>query len=398
MTTIKLFCFQFFQPWFVPHRPDEFLCQKAVALIVSKSGEMEVFGEDSKCNRLMGNIPPLSLEGHTVNLLDNYLVIAASGISDNANGWWYHSLENARGGLLANPWKHTKTLGTDFPRHHVSFVYGKDLVLLGGEKDVQLALQNAREENGEWNQLGLTNQEDGSSFDEFKKEACVVKVTRDIFYVMGGKSSKKVYSINMKEQKVQEVGSLRYTRANHACAIIPGSSSNDFRNQRILVTGGTKSRDEIFDVTTRKSKLLSKGKSMKVRRMNHQMVTLGQKIFALGGQRQADDFSALDVIEVFDEDSDTWSIHSANLLSKSTEGLALTELPSSAVSCVQECQCGVKSGARIVGGAEAQVTGTTCWVFPPENFCSRLPPIPGWASCSLPAKPTFLRLNVQQHW
>ena len=144
--------------------------------------------------------------------------------------------------------------------------------------------------------------------------------------------------------------------------------------------------------------LLSKGKSMKVRRMNHQMVNLGQKIFGLGGQRRADDFSALDAIEVFDEDSDTWSIHSASLLSKSTEGLALTELPSSAVSCVQDCQCGVKSGARIVGGVEAQVTGTICWVFPPENFCSRLPPIPGWASCSLPAKPTFLRLNVQQHW
>ena len=59
-------------------------------------------------------------------------------------------MENARGGLLAHPWKHTKTLGTDFPLHHVSFVYGKDLVLLGGEKNVHLALQNAREENGEW--------------------------------------------------------------------------------------------------------------------------------------------------------------------------------------------------------------------------------------------------------
>ena len=322
---------------------------------------MEVFAEDARCNRLMGNIPPLSLEGHTMNLLDNYLVIAASGISNNANGWWYHSLENARAGLLANPWKHTKTIGNDAPKHHVSFVYGKDLILLGGRKGTQVALQNGREENGEWNTLRLTLDSDGSDFDKFTQDACLVKVKRDIFYVMGGKSSKKVYSINMKEQKVQEVGSLRYTRANHACAIIPGSSSNDFRNQRILVTGGTKSRDEIFNVTTGKSSLLSKGRSMKVRRMNHQMVNLGQKIFALGGQRQADDFSALDAIEVFDEDSDTWSIHSASLLSKSTEGLALTELPSSAVSCVQECQCGVKSGARIVGGLEAQVIGTMYW-------------------------------------
>ena len=117
-----------------------------------------MFGEDSKCNRVMGNIPPLSLSGHSVNLLDNYLVIAASGIS--GEGWWYHSLERARGGLLANPWKHTKTLGNDAPIRHVNFVYGKDLILLGGERGTQVALQNGREENGEWNALSLTLQKD----------------------------------------------------------------------------------------------------------------------------------------------------------------------------------------------------------------------------------------------
>ena len=51
---------------------------------------MEVFGEDSKCNQLIGNIPPLTLGGHSVNLLDNYLVIAASNV--NEGSWWYHSL------------------------------------------------------------------------------------------------------------------------------------------------------------------------------------------------------------------------------------------------------------------------------------------------------------------
>ena len=58
-----------------PNRPGEFKCQKAVALIVSKTGEMEVFGEDSKCNRLMTNIPSLTLRGHSVSLLDNLWVI-----------------------------------------------------------------------------------------------------------------------------------------------------------------------------------------------------------------------------------------------------------------------------------------------------------------------------------
>ena len=318
---------------------------------------MEVFSEDAKCNRLMGNIPPLRLGGHSVNLLDNYLVIAASGIS--YDGWWYHSLENARRGLLANPWKHTKTLGNDYPIHHVSFVYGKDLVLLGGEKGIQLALQNAREENGEWNSLGLTLQKDGSNFDHLTQDACVVKVTKDTFFVLGGRQSTNgpamstVFSINMREKNVQEVGSLKYPRAQHACAVIPGPTK-DFNNKHILVTGGTTHGDEIFNVTLKRSRVLDN--AMNIPRINHVLVTLGHKVFALGGQREAScNDSALGEIEVFDADSESWSLHSSKLLSKSTDGLAVTELPSSAVSCIQDCQCGVKAGARIVGGTEAQV-------------------------------------------
>ena len=317
---------------------------------------MEVFGEDSKCNRLMGNIPPLSLGGHSVNLLDNYLVIAATSI--DSKSWWYHSLKSARAGLLANPWKHTKTLGNDAPIHHVSFVYGKDLILLGGTKGTQVALQNGREENGEWNALRLTLKKDGSNFDQFTQDACVVKVTRENFFVIGGRESSDgpalstVYSINMKEQNVREVGSLKYPRAKHACAILPGPSK-DFNNKQILVTGGSTRGDEIFDVTLRSSRILTD--SMKIPRINHVLVTLGQKVFALGGKREASDDSTLAEIEVFDADSESWSLHSSTLFSKSTDGLAVTELPSSSVSCIQDCQCGVKSGARIVGGTEAQV-------------------------------------------
>ena len=317
---------------------------------------MEVFGEDTKCNRFMGNIPPLNLGGHSVNLLDNYLVIAATNI--DSNGWWYHSLEDARGGLLANPWKHTKTLGNDAPIHHVSFVYGKDLILLGGTKGTQVALQNGREENGEWNALRLTLKKDGSNFDQIMQDACVVKVSRDTFFVIGGRESSDgpalstVYSINMKEQNVREIGSLIHPRARHACAIIPGPSK-DFNNKQILVTGGSTHEDEIFDVTLRSSRLLTN--SMNIPRIKHRLVTLGQKVFALGGRRDDSDDSTLGDVEVFDADSESWSLHSSKLLSKSTDDLALTELPSSAVSCTKDCQCGVKSGARIVGGTETQV-------------------------------------------
>ena len=168
----------------------------------------------------------------------------------------------------------------------------------------------------------------------------------------------KVYSVNMKRQKVQEVGSLRNPRAQHACAIIPDPSSDEYNNNKlILVTGGTvdasTANDEIFDILTHSSRILDN--SMNVPRYNHRMVTLGQKVFALGGQRQPNDDSTLDVIEVFDPNSESWSIHTSSLLSKSTDDLAVTELPIAAVSCNQGCQCGVRSGSRIVGGEEAEV-------------------------------------------
>ena len=85
------------------------------------------------------------------------------------------------------------------------------------------------------------------------------------------------------------------------------------------------------------------------------MVTLGKKVFALGGQRHLNDDSTLDYIEVFNNKSESWSRHLPSLLSKTTNGLAVTELPLSAVSCNKGCKCGDKSGSRIVGGKEAEV-------------------------------------------
>ena len=78
-----------------PNRPQEFTCQKTVALIVSKAGEMEIFGEDSKCNRIMTNIPPLNFTGHSVSLLDNQLILGASSVASDS--WRYLSLRNPRG-------------------------------------------------------------------------------------------------------------------------------------------------------------------------------------------------------------------------------------------------------------------------------------------------------------
>ena len=101
---------------------------------------------------------------------------------------------------------------------------------------------------------------------------------------------------------------------------------------------------------------------MIVRRMNHRMVTLGKKVFALGGQRHLNDDTTLDYVEVFNNQSESWSQHLPSLMSKTTNGIAVTELPLSAVSCTKGCKCGDKSGARIVGGTEAEVMNTVSFV------------------------------------
>ena len=342
-----------------PNRPQEFTCQKTVALIVSKAGEMEIFGEDSKCNRILTNIPPLSFTGHSVSLLDNQLIIGA--LSVTSDSWTYLSLKNPRGGLLANPWTETKTLGTNGPVGHLSFVYRKDLVFLGGKRSTQVILQNGRTENGEWNALRL-RLKDGTSFDNVPQDACLVKVNSYMFALFGGQDistdqkTSTVRMINMKEQSVEELGSLIFPRSRHACAII-SNHSHDFNTKNfVLVTGGmfdnANAKDEIFDLTTRISRPL--GQYMNVQRSDHRMIALGETLFALGGQHHIDG-TIVETIEVFNASSESWSTHPSRLMSNSTISLAVTALPLSAVSCNQGCQCGVRSPARIIGGQEAEV-------------------------------------------
>ena len=344
-----------------PNRPHEFVCQKTVALVVSKTGEMEVFGEDRKCNRMMANIPPLpSLRGHSVSVLDNQLVIGAFSVTSDS--WKYLSLRNPRSGLLANPWIETKTLGTDGPVGHLSFVYRKDLVFIGGEGSTQVILQNGRTENGEWNALRLS-WKNGTSFDEVPQDACLVKVNSYKFAILGGRDTTTgqmtpmVLMIDMKEQSVEDLGSLTFARSRHACAVV-SNPSLDFNTKKtfVLVTGGLfdnpSAKDELFDLSQRSSRPLDT--SMNVQRSDHRMIALGDTLFALGGKHHIDG-TTVGAVEVFDPKSESWSLHTPSLLSQSTDDLAVTQLPISAVSCSQGCQCGVRSSGRIIGGIEAEV-------------------------------------------
>ena len=85
------------------------------------------------------------------------------------------------------------------------------------------------------------------------------------------------------------------------------------------------------------------------------LVRLEESVFVLGGNTVGGLSSSS--IEKFDIATGTWTKFSDSLLSTSTTGLAVTTLPSSAVGCDQDCQCGVAlaKAERIIGGQQAEV-------------------------------------------
>jgi len=351
-----------------PYRPEEFRCEKMVALTISTDGQMEIFSD--KCSKLLPNIPAMALTGHTVNLADQQLIIGAE--DTDSKGWWYWSLEEPRSGILSNRWTRTKTLSAHSPRNHISFNHDKDVIYVGGTQKVGSKLQNGRIAQMEWNNFVL--EEDGESFDKFVSDGCVVQLTHDIFYVLGGtdiiknEATSRVIIINMKEQKVQERGSLVIARTQHGCALL--SEAQEVTSEEaeetsykfsILISGGLRSaqgsnieiaEDEVFDVTAGTSEVLTQ--SMNTPRYNHRLIKLGEVIYSLGGQTS--DGSATSSVEMREATSGLWSFHQKGLLSTSTAGLAVTGLPASAVDCQPGCSCGKVDNSRIIGGSQAQAS------------------------------------------
>ena len=390
-----------------PYRPEKFLCQPAVALLLSIEGEMEVIGEDARCNQIMPNIPIPSQSGLTLEMLDNQLIIGAFGVTNNS--WNYIQHTDPRSNLLADLWTESTTLGSNAPIHHLSFVFGKDLVFLGGVSGSQMILQKRRTANGEWNALRLkwTN---ATNFNFLTQDACVVKVTKDEFIVLGGREAVSgretslVLMVNMKEQTVEELGSLIFARYLHACAVtseplvldaVPSVLTN-----YILVTGGLGHSeigspviDEIFDLSAKTSRTLAH--SMKSARYDHTMLVLGHKTFAFGGRQQNNSLE-LNTIEIFNASTESWTLHSERLLSKATSGMASTALPLSAVACNQGCKCGVKGHARIIGGDNVRVRNwmkTTC-----STSFVRLFHILGWAFFSSTEKQSQDTVDARLPW
>ena len=333
-----------------PQAPNTFVCAPAVALLLSTSGEVEVFSKNEKCNQKILEFPSFGGQGRSLDLLDEQLLLL--GAEKAGRRFEYKSIHQPRKGLLGMRFSQEVSSVGNNPYWHTSHSYGNQLLAIGGE-----FRSKAGHANGVWNGLNLRWQ-NGSSFYRFAIGACKVKLARDVFFLIGGfelvADGKVVMNsmlrLNITEEKVEELPSIKKGRAFHSCEIF---------EDNILISGGTEDDaivpDEVYDMSTNVSTVLDMNSSLQ--RHKHQLFRIVDTIFAFGGVLS--NGSTTSVVEQFDWTSKKWKQHDHRLLSKNSSNLVVTSFPLSEVDCHAGCTCGRTinlGGARIVGGNEAKVS------------------------------------------
>ena len=360
-----------------PATPNMFFCKPAVAMIISDLGEREILSTGTKCDQMLSSIPNKNMVGHSVNLLDNELILGATTV-DKEKSWRFMSLNNPRAGLLTNQWSQTKIVGLQAPRKHATLTFGKSLVYLGGDFNTQSLLQNGRKESGEWTLLKLLKRDTSKDelFDKFASHTCSTKVDSNKFLVIGGSHTDNegttsvlpdIFEVDILDKKVQRLGEMNRARTQHACATISKSSFDEdgvkTYSRAVLISGGVSITDdpqtivdvvELFVLDDAESRDLSN--KMQKPRFKHQMIQLGEEFLCLGGQTKEGTTKSIEKFRFSKESSfadfeASWEEHSKSLSSDSTSSLAVTAIPESAVECNKEvCQCGQSRQDRIIGG------------------------------------------------
>ena len=327
-----------------PQPANTFVCKPAVAVIFSSKGEVEVFGEDKKCNQKIGKFPIFEGTGRSLDLLDEQLVL----LGGKNHNFEYKKIHMPRKGLLGMKYTTEVSPIGKSPIGHTSHSYGNQLLTIGGEFKSMAKLANSV-----WNSLDMRWQ-NRSKFDKPAMGACSVKLEKDIFLLIGGIGKNEigrnaemniVLKLNITEETVVELPPMNSNRAFHACEVF---------EKKILISGGLKNKnavtDEIYSLDTNKSTSLQQRNSLK--RHHHHLLALGSTIFAIGGKSGR---NAVRQIKWFDWTTETWKAHDQSLKSGDISDLAVSAFPRTAVDCHLGCNCGTTTNGRIIGGSEATV-------------------------------------------
>ena len=239
------------------------------------------------------------------------------------------------------------------PHQHLNLVSKNTLTVFGGKFKSRGKLSKFT-----WTEFSLT-WKNGSEFNHDFINSCSVKLGVDVHLIFGGKrqienqetNGRQVLMINTTGEIAYELNPLTYGRASHDCQLL-----ND---NTVLVAGGFALkgddqseilRDELYNITSQEVvKVFDWTESL--RRAQHVMVKIEERIWALGG-RDSDNNTPSRIAE-FNTTTNAWAELEQGLYSMNTSQLVVTPMPVSALDCIPECTCGiVNSETRIFNGTE----------------------------------------------
>ena len=320
----------------------------------------------------IATFPKFSGIGRTSSLLDEELLLL--GDDDLGTRGRYISIQKPRDGLLAMKYTVQELPLTQSPHQHSSLVSRNTLTVVGGKFKSRGKLSKFT-----WTELSL-KWENGTKYSPAMTDACSVKLGVDVHIIFGGErtidgqqvSGRQVVKIDTTQEIAVEMNSLTYSRVSHDCQLLD--------NHVVLVSGGLPKKgadpseilpDEFYNVTSQEVvKELSKTKSLK--RAQHAMIRVGQRVLALGGIDSSNE--APSKIAEFDPTSSSWNELAQELQSTNTTEVIVTPYPVASLDCDPECHCGITTRReRIFGGSEAEVRITTSLCQPNAPFFRSIP-------------------------
>ena len=324
-------------------------------MIITRGGEIEAVSPT--CSAPITTFPKFAGIGRTASLLDEELLLLGNDYLGSRGR--YISIQKPRDGLLSMKYTVNQLQLTQPPHEHSSLVSRNTLTVIGGKFK-----SRAKFSKFTWTELSLKWQ-NGTKFIPSFSASCSVKLGIDIHIIVGGERAvdgqrvtvNQVVKINTTAETAIELSPITYSRVFHDCQLLNKSM--------ILVSGGLARRDgnpseilpdELYDLTyQRVDKVLNYVQS--IRRAQHALVKIEDRIWALGGRDSYDDTPSK--IAEFDLSTSYWNELTQELHSSNTSELIITPIPAASLDCVPQCQCGIPSKeGRIFGGSEAQVRNT----------------------------------------
>ena len=232
-----------------PAKPSSFVCEPAAALIISRSGEVEVISD--QCSMFLTHFRNFSGKGRTASLLDSELVVIGNETL-SGNGGNFIRIQNPRDGLLA-----MKYIKQGFPTRgspflHTALASGNKLTVIGGKHKTRALL-----EEYSWLDINLKWEETNEHFVPNFFSACTVNDKQNSFYIFGGAQTiervtsvrKTILHVNTTSLLVKVFGQMERPRMDLGCEflsehlfLLSGGYSDPLQPSRSMEP------DEIFSI------------------------------------------------------------------------------------------------------------------------------------------------------